>query len=81
MEIAIVGLLVVIVCQFGYILYTDRENRRERERMRILIKSDNLNDYTDAISTPDPETPETRDEYLDVDEVDTETLLKAEDNM
>lgn len=81
MEIAIVGLLVVITFQFGYILYTDRENRKEREKMQLKIMSKDVAEYKDAISPPDADTPEQRDEYLDVDEVDTDTLLKAEDNM
>lgn len=81
MEIAIVGLLVVIGVQFGYIVYTDRENRKEREKMHLKIMSKDVTEYKEAISPPDPDTPEQRDDYLELDEVDPEKLANAEDNI
>lgn len=77
----IIGLLVVIGLQFVYIVYTDRENRKEREKMQLKIMAKDVVEYKEAISPPDPDTPEQRDTYLELDEVDLEELAKAEDNI
>lgn len=82
METAVlISLLVVIAFQFGYIIYTDRENRKERERMQLKIMSKDVVEYKEAISSPDKDTPEQRDTYLELDEVDLEKLVNAEDNI
>lgn len=81
MEIAIVGLLIVIGALLSYIVYTDRENRKEREKMHLKIMAKDVTEYKEAIAPPDKDTPEQKDTYLELDEVDPEKLANAEDNI
>lgn len=80
MEIAIVGLLLIIAAQMIYIVYTDRENRAERERMQLKIMSKDVTEYKEAIAPPDHDTPEQTDAYLPLEDVDIERLAQAKDN-
>ena len=73
------GLFIIIV-QFSYILYMDRLNREERERMLLKLMSADVTEYKAVTNPPDRDTPEQTDEYLPLEEVDIEKLMKAGDN-
>ena len=75
-----IGLLIVIGMQFAYMVYTDKQNRIERERTQLKVMSKDIAEYKDAISPPDKDTPEERDAYSPVEDVDLELLSEAIDN-
>ena len=74
-------LLLVIILQFGYIIYRDIAERKDREKLELKLMSRNLDDYKMAVE-PEPEPAESKpDPYKPVEDVDTEKLLMAEDNI
>lgn len=81
METIIIGLFILIGCLFGYIIYMEKENRIERERLQLKLMSRDVTEYKDAISPPDKDTPEQRDTYLPLDDFSPEQLAEAEDNI
>ena len=75
-----ITLLVVIVLQFAYIIYSDFQNRLERERLGIKAMSKDLDDYRDALN--DKEEEEKEEEvitYVNLDEVSNEQLIKSKE--
>ena len=68
-------LLVVIVLQFGYLVYSDIQNRAERRLLQVELGMVELpNPEENPDSSPDEEDP-----YLSMDEVDIEQIVKAKD--
>lgn len=80
MEIAIIGLLAVIIGQFVYMIYVDKLNREERDKLHLKIMSRDVTEYKEATSPPDKDTPEQRDAYLPLEDISIETLSDALDN-
>lgn len=85
MEQMIYLLIGIVIIQFIYLLYQDFSNRREREKLQILLKSGNLNEYQSVIK-PLKKSKEIKKEnklnpFLDIEEVPIETLMKAEDRL
>lgn len=79
-------LLAIIVLQLGYAVYKDISFSKERERMQIKLMSRTPEEYVDTlreIEQPEPKKEEEEDilkDYMPVEEVSPEVLLKAEDN-
>ena len=68
-------LLVVIVLQFGYLVYSDIQNRAERRLLQVELGMVELpNPEENPDSSPDEEDP-----YISMDEVDIEQIVKAKD--
>lgn len=74
-------LLIVIILQFAYIVYQDYMNRQEREKMQLKIMSKDVIEYKDAINQKQDEDMDEDDDEItmDIEDMDTETLLKAID--
>jgi hypothetical protein len=80
METLLLGL--VIVLQFIYILYSDRNNRQEREKLLLKIMSGgDIYKYKDIIEKPSKNTPEEPESHIDPSEVDFKTIINAKDNL
>lgn len=71
-------LLSVIVLQLGYIVYSDIQNRRERERLQLKLMSKDLVEYTDAVGgAEEPSTTIEEDPYLSIEEASVEQVVGA----
>ena len=84
MEIFLVTILIFIIfLQFAYIIYSDRESRKEREKLMLKFMSKDIQEYKQAIE-PEPENAESSDitdDYVDTDDLPIEVLLEAEDRI
>lgn len=79
-----VNLLVgIIVVQFVYILYQDFVNRREREKLQLLLKSETATEFKVATTTPKltPKQETKPNPFIPLEEVPFEKLIKAEDKL
>ena len=68
-------LLVVIVLQFGYLVYSDIQNRTERRLLQIEL---GMVELPNSLENPDS-SPDEEDPYISMDEVDIEQIVKAKD--
>ena len=70
----------VILLQFGYIVYSDIQNRKEREVMTLKIMSKDIDEYKTALEdTPEDSPKKEEDEYIPVDDVGAERIIKAKE--
>ena len=87
MNLQTVVLGLVIILQFAYILYQDISNRKEREKLQLLIKSKDAPEYRAIAPLPFKEPKKEKKEeeesspYVPIEEVSTEKLLLAEDKI
>jgi len=73
-------LLGIIFLQFAYIVYSDIQNRKERESLELKFMSKNLEDYKFAVEdTPEESKKEDPDPYISMDEAGIEQVLKAKE--
>lgn len=68
-------LLVVILLQFGYLVYSDIQNRRERKFLQM-----NLNDFTDFDDIPEDSPKEEEDPFISIEEAGVDKIVEAKDN-
>jgi len=78
-------LAFVIFLQFVYIVYSDRENRKEREDLQLKLMSKNSYEYGDIkqilSKKPIENTKQKKEEYVDPMDIDPNLILKAKDNL
>jgi len=74
-------LLLVIFLQFGYIIYQDRSNRVERERLQLKLMSKNVDEYVAAVESPSEESESVEDPYVPIEDVPLDKLMEAEDKL
>jgi len=80
-------LLGIILLEFAYIIYKDYLNYREKERLQLKLISRNATEYQDVSKEIDKKPKKSdnkdkkQDEYIDIHELPTEKLMKAEDNL
>lgn len=74
-------LLFVIILQFVYIVYQDWSNRQEREKMALKIMAKDAVEYSGLVEKPAKNTEEEDDVSVDIDDVDTQTLIEAKDKL
>ena len=67
-------LFSIIVLQFGYLVFSDVQNRKERKFIQM-----NLEDFTDFEDTPEDSPKEEEDPYLPIEEAGIERIIKAKD--
>jgi len=73
-------LLGIIFLQFAYIVYSDIQNRKERESLEIKLMSKSLDEYKSAMEdTPEESRSEEPDPYISMDEAGIEQVLKAKE--
>jgi hypothetical protein len=71
-------LFIVIVLQFGYIVFKDVQNSREREQLELKLMSKSVTEYKEAIESlvedsPKPEPPT----HLPIEDVSYDKIMKA----
>jgi hypothetical protein len=71
-------LFIVIVLQFGYIVFKDVQNSREREQLELKLMSKSVTEYKEAIESlvedsPKPEHPT----HLPIEDVSYDKIMKA----
>ena len=73
-------LLIVIVLQFFYMVYSDIQNRKEREAWALKVMSKNLDEYKSVgEGTPEDSPKQDPDPYLDASEVGIDRILEAKE--
>ena len=73
-------LLVVIVLQFSYMVFSDIQNRKEREMLQLKLMSKDLSDYkSNTDGTPEESSKQEENPYVSMDEVSIEQLLKTKE--
>jgi hypothetical protein len=75
-------LIVIIVVQFIFLVYSDIQNRIEREKLELKLISGGLSDYVSS-TTKDvedkPAAKEEEDPYLDMTEASVSQILASKD--
>lgn len=74
-------LIVVALLEFAYIIYQDIGFKKERERYLLKLMSENVVEYQRATEPQPKETKQKKEVYKDLDDVSSDTLLTAEDNL
>lgn len=73
-------LIVVICLQFAYLVYSDFQNRAERERLQLKLMSKDLTEYKSATEDAPKDSPKEEDDpYVTMEEAGIERLLKAKE--
>ena len=73
-------LIVVIAFQFAYLVFSDFQNRAERERLHLKLMSKDLTDYKSAVEKePEKSAVEEEDPYVTMEEAGVEKVLRAEE--
>ena len=77
MEIAF---LIIVGLQFAYLVYSDFQNRAERERLQLKFMAKDLAEYKSVVEeTPKDSPKEEPDPYLTIEEAGIDRVLKAEE--
>jgi hypothetical protein len=75
-------LFAVIVLQLLYIVYSDFQNRKERELLQLKLMSADATDYRELLGdTPEDSPKEEEDPYISLDEAGIERVVKAKDKL
>lgn len=76
-------LLIIILIQFGYIIYKDILFRDEREKLQLKLMSKDLTEYTSVVEEPKkPKAPVKKpDEYIDIEDVSVDRIIKAKEKL
>lgn len=75
-------LVGIIILQFVYTIYKDEIFKRERKDLQLKLMSRDVYEYKEAVKVNPEKEPEPEpDPYVDPSNVETEKLLKAEDNL
>ena len=72
-------LLIVILLQFGFIVYSDIQNRKERDLLQVKLMSKDLDDYKSYKEETPQATPEGDDPYIDIEEAGVEKIVKSKE--
>jgi hypothetical protein len=71
-------LFIVVVLQVALFVYSDYQNRAERERLQLKLMSRDLGDYVSATDGGDEDgAKDLPDPYIDVDDANVEQILHA----
>jgi len=74
-------LIIVVLLEFAYIIYKDEMFRRERKDLQLKLMSKNVEEYK-KVSEPTPKPAKQEpDPYIPIEDVQTEKLMKAKDNL
>lgn len=73
-------LLVVIFLEFAYIVYSDIQNRAEREELILKIMSKDLNEYIGLDEKIEDSPKEEEDPFISMEEAGVDKVVEAKDN-
>jgi len=71
----------VVILQFIYIIYKDREERAEREKLQMKLMSKDVEEYKRAVDPAPKDAEEKKSPYVDLDDVPIDKLMRAEDRI
>lgn len=74
-------LLVIIVIQFVYKVYSDIQNRSERELLQLKLMSKDLDDYVSSTEETEDGPVEEPDPYIDMSDANVEQILRAKERL
>ena len=77
-DFILAGVILVLLI---YIVYQDRLNRGERERMQLKLMSKDVNEYKEAVEPPAKDVVEKTNPHVSIEDVPLDRLLSAEDNL
>ena len=73
-------LFAIVLLQIGYLVYSDIQNRKERELLQMKLMSKDLGDYKAALEdTPEDSEKDADDPYVTIEEAGIERVLKAKE--
>jgi hypothetical protein len=72
-------LSIFIAVQFIFIVYSDIQNRVEREKLELKLISKGLSDYISSTEEEEESKKEEEDPYIDVMEANIDQILVSED--
>jgi hypothetical protein len=73
-------LFAIVILQFLYMIYSDIQNRKERESLELKLMSKNTEEYKYLLEdTPEESKKEDPDPYISMDEAGIEKVLKAKE--
>lgn len=70
-------LLAVIFFQFVFMIYSDIQNRGERERLQLKLMSKDLGDYISSTEESEDSPAEEPDPYVDANEVSVDKIIRS----
>lgn len=80
-----VYLFAIVLIQFAYLVWITHLFSQERDRLETKLMSRDATEYAQTVkeleNTGLSAPQEEKDRYLDLEDVSTEELLKAEDNL
>ena len=75
-------LLVVIILQLAYTAYKDNLHFKEREKLELKLMSKDVFEYTSVTEKPEkPKAEKKSDEYLDIEDVPVDMVVKAKEKI
>ena len=74
-------IIVVAIVEFAYIVYQDFLNRKEREKLQIKLMSKDVAEYKEATEPKPKPAKSVESPYKPIEEVNTEKLMSADDNL
>jgi hypothetical protein len=75
-------LFIVIVLQVGLFVYSDYQNRVERDKLQLKLMSRDLKDYVSSVDSKVEEGPkEAFDPYIDPEEANLEQIVNAREKL
>ena len=74
-------IIVVAIVEFVYIVYQDFTNRKEREKLQIKLMSKDITEYKEAIEPKPKPTKSEESPYKPMEEINTDKLMSADDNL
>lgn len=72
---------LVILLQFAYIIYKDRAERNERKDLQLKLMSKDVVEYKQATEPAPKDTVEKVDPYVNIEDVDLNKLISADDKI
>jgi len=74
-------IIIIAIAEFAYIVYQDFLNRKEREKLQMKLMSKDVTEYKEA-TEPKPESAKSEESpYKPMEDIDTEKLMGADDNL
>ena len=75
-------LFIVVVLQVALFVYSDYQNRAERERLQLKLMSKDLGDYVSAMESGDEDSEEEEeDPYIDMGEANVNQILNSRERL
>lgn len=76
-------LFTIIILQLAYAVHKDILFSKEREKLQVMIKSNDVGEYKHAVEEPiKPKEPvKEPDEYMNIEDVPIDRIIKAKEKL